>query len=166
MESRKNVGFYIGSDTMSCLITRHVKAFFLSVESRKNVGFLIGSDTMSCLITRHVKAFFLSVESRKNVGFLIGSDTMSCLITRHVKAFFLSVESRKNVGFYIGATDETEEGVWRWNNNNNRLSYQGFRKTDQVNEAEDCAILWGSYAFVWGDINCNRANHFICEKSK
>ena len=81
-------------------------------------------------------------------------------------SIFLSVESRKNVGFYIGATDETEEGVWRWNNNNNRLSYQGFRKTDQVNEAEDCAILWGSYAFVWGDINCNRPNHFICEKSK
>ncbi|KAL4231172.1 hypothetical protein ACF0H5_008754 [Mactra antiquata] len=67
--------------------------------------------------------------------------------------------------FWIGLTDEAVEGVWRWIDNDERVDYFDWYRT-QPNEGRfsNCGGIWESRNNQWVDEPCTRKYRPICKK--
>jgi hypothetical protein len=85
------------------------------------------------------------------------------------------LESDKS--YWIGATDEAQEGNWKWVNGNNfwngddsgyQTGYHNWRshQPDNHNGAQNYAKIWGGFSYQWDDDYSSAKEFYICEFEK
>ena len=69
---------------------------------------------------------------------------------------------------WLGATDEIQEGVFVWYKIEQPVKYTDWGPSEpnsnDLNEIEDCLVMWSAYRWEWADLNCDERAYFVCEK--
>ncbi|KAK3792787.1 hypothetical protein RRG08_029335 [Elysia crispata] len=103
----------------------------------------------------------VSVESEEEQNFLIG-------VINGDPALRVAGQS----GFYTSGSDRQYEGSFKWTDTGSGRSVSGlyenwgYRQPNNVGGIQDCLLLEdAAEGFAWGDVDCDTAHPFICEKS-
>ena len=77
----------------------------------------------------------------------------------------------EHVNRWIGLSDSKKEGTWVWQGSNAVAAYTNWARNEPNNYGPggwgaNCALIWKNHDGEWDDQNCDRKNHFVCQKSE
>ncbi|XP_060570430.1 perlucin-like protein [Ruditapes philippinarum] len=68
--------------------------------------------------------------------------------------------------YWIGLSDEQIEGNWIWyHSNTTPLFFDWGPSQPDPGNNEDCAIFWGPFDYLWGDLGCDWKCQPVCKIS-
>ena len=78
--------------------------------------------------------------------------------------FIISAEGSQmnGHGSWIGATDQAEEGTWRWYGTNDVIIYQRWGTAFSNKQGRDCATL-NHDSLMWEPRFCRKIMNALCE---
>jgi hypothetical protein len=66
--------------------------------------------------------------------------------------------------YWIGLSDEQIEGNWIWyHSNTTPLFFDWGPSQPDPGNNEDCAIFWGPFDYLWGDLGCDWKCQPVCK---
>ncbi|CAH1243682.1 ADGRL2 [Branchiostoma lanceolatum] len=76
----------------------------------------------------------------------------------------LTVNGLYQDSFWTSGTDETSEGVFKWNATGRNVTADGWKEGEpNGGRNENCIELRKQHNFLWNDARCEHRNFFICE---
>ncbi|XP_071154212.1 uncharacterized protein [Mytilus edulis] len=80
---------------------------------------------------------------------------------------WLKNQARQKGGdWWLGASDEANEGQWRWTSGNTLEQHTNWApKKPDNNYGQDCLQMLASANYLWNDQTCTNKINYICEKS-
>lgn len=81
-------------------------------------------------------------------------------LVNYLKTNFPKIDS-----WWLGASDLSQEGTWRWANDNSKVNFNNWLRGQPDNQNnEDCLHYWPKYNYGWNDNPCRSSSWYICEQ--
>lgn len=80
--------------------------------------------------------------------------------------FTVYVAELRHCDFWVGATDQEQEGTWRWVQDNTLVTYANWNHNEPNNGSGDehCAMMLWVFNWSWNDARCKYDNAcYICQ---